>query len=181
MKYSIILLLILFPLFINAQVDEPGYIVKVGDMAPDFTMQLTTADTITLSELKGKLVMLQFTASWCMVSCKKMMPHIEKKIWQKHKDNKNFALFGIDRGEPLDSVLLFIETTKITYQVGLDPNASIFELYAEKDAGITRNIIIDQTGRIIMLTRLFKRREFNKMVKLIDEQLAPTYNEIIEN
>ncbi|MEA4996103.1 MAG: TlpA family protein disulfide reductase, partial [Petrimonas sp.] len=42
---------------------------------------------------------------------------------------------------------------------------------AEKDAGITRNIIIDREGKIVMLTRLFEEEEFNEMVSLIDKLL----------
>ena len=47
--------------------DAAGYIVKVGDTAPDFEMKLTDGRKVKLSELKGKVVMLQFTASWCGV------------------------------------------------------------------------------------------------------------------
>ena len=47
--------------------DSTGYIVKVGEMAPDFTVKLTDGKSITLSGLRGKVVMLQFTASWCGV------------------------------------------------------------------------------------------------------------------
>jgi peroxiredoxin len=140
----------------------------VGDMAPDFTMTLTDGKAVKLSDLKGKIVMLQFTASWCGV-CRKEMPYIESDIWQKHKNNPNFAIFGIDRDEPLETVLKFIKTTKITYPVGLDPNADIFGLYADKEAGITRNIIIDKTGKIIMQTRLYDEKEFKAMTQLIDE------------
>ena len=66
--------------------DNAGYIVKVGDMAPDFEMELTDGQKVKLSDLRGKVVMLQFTASWCGV-CRKEMPFIEKDIWLKHKDN----------------------------------------------------------------------------------------------
>jgi len=170
MKSLIFSLLMIFPFFVFGQEDERGYIVKVGDMAPDFTMKLTTGETIKLSDLKGKTVMLQFTASWCGV-CRKEMPFIEKDIWQKYKNNPNFVLFGIDRDEPLEKVQKFISDTKITYPVGLDPNADIFSLYAEKKAGITRNIIIDKNGKIVMLTRLFDEKEFYEMVALIDKMV----------
>jgi len=55
--------------------------------------------------------------------------------------------------------------------VGLDPNADIFALYADRKAGITRNVIIDKTGKIVMLTRLFNDEEFGKMKELIDEMV----------
>ena len=47
--------------------DSTGYIVRVGEMAPNFTITLTDGKKVTLSELRGKVVMLQFTASWCGV------------------------------------------------------------------------------------------------------------------
>lgn len=156
---------------IKEESGDRQYIVKVGDIAPDFEMELPSGDKVKLSSLRGKIVMLQFTASWCGV-CRKEMPHIEKEIWQKHKDNENFALYGIDREEPVETVLSFAEKTGVTYPIGLDPKADIFALYAEREAGITRNIIIDKEGKIVMLTRLFEMDEFNKMVETIDKLLA---------
>ncbi len=105
---------------ITTQADSTGYIVKVGEAAPDFTITLTDGKQVTLSSLRGKVVMLQFTASWCGV-CRKEMPFIEKDIWLKHKDNAEFALIGIDRDEPLDKVLAFAKSTGVTYPLGLIP------------------------------------------------------------
>lgn len=153
----------------SQEVDKQ-YKVKVGDMAPDFEMSLPSGEVVKLSSLRGKVVMLQFTASWCGV-CRREMPHIESRIWQKHKDNLNFSLYGIDREEPAETVLKFAESTKVTYPIGLDPKADIFTLYAESKAGITRNIIIDKEGKIVMLTRLFEIEEFNRMAELIDTLL----------
>lgn len=171
-KLSIILFLLFTSVNIFSQENiDYQYKVKVGDIAPDFEMSLPSGKTIKLSSLKGKVVMLQFTASWCGV-CRKEMPHIEKDIWQKHKNNPNFALFGIDREEPAETVLKFAKATGVTYPIGLDPKADIFATYAEREAGITRNVIIDKDGKIVMLTRLFKMEEFNEMVSLIDSLLA---------
>ena len=151
--------------------DDAGDIVNVGDMAPDFEMELTNGQKVKLSDLRGKVVMLQFTASWCGV-CRKEMPFIEKDIWQKHKDNEAFALYGVDRDEPLDKVVAFAKQTGVTYPLGLDPGADIFAKYADRKAGITRNVLIDKAGKIVMLTRLYNTEEFASLCKKIDEMLA---------
>ncbi len=149
-----------------------GFIVEIGQQIPDIEFKLTDGTTIKTSDLKGKVVMLQFTASWCSV-CRKEMPHIEKDIWQKHKNNPNFALFGIDMDEPLKKVKKFAKEMEITYPLALDPGAEIFYTIAAKGAGITRNIIIDKTGKIVYMTRLFKQDEFDEMVEVIGLLIAP--------
>ena len=149
---------------------ENNYLVKVGDVAPDFTLPLTDGTEFTLSQNRGKVVMLQFTASWCGV-CRKEMPFIERDIWLPNKDNKDFVLVGIDREEPLEEVKKFAETTGVTYPLALDGNADVFASYAERKSGITRNILIDRDGRIVKLTRLFNEQEFKELVQAIDRLL----------
>jgi hypothetical protein len=53
-----------------------------------------------------------------------------------------------------------------------DPEADIFGLFALKEAGVTRNVIIDRKVKIIFLTRLFEREEFNRMKDIIFSELA---------
>ena len=162
------------PVIVEAGTHEPdslGYIVRVGDVAPEMELELTDGQKVKLSALRGKVVMLQFTASWCGV-CSKEMPFIESDIWQKHKANPNFALYGIDRDEPVETVKDFAEKTGVTYPLALDPGADHFAKYAERKAGITRNVLIDKEGKIVMLTRLFNEEEFASLCKKIDEMLA---------
>ena len=162
--------IIIFLSFLNAvEPDERGYIVKVGDESPDFKMQLIDGKTITKKDLIGKVAVLQFTASWCSV-CRKEMPHLEKEVWQKFKV-KDFILIGVDRDEPLDVVQEFTKEIKVTYPMALDPGADIFALFAAREAGVTRNIVIDQTGKIVFLTRLFDEKEFKAMIAKIDALL----------
>lgn len=170
-------LLILFWIILISQnsfsqekkVYDEGYIVRVGDKAPDFTISEAEGKTYKLSDLRGKVVMLQFTASWCSV-CRTEMPFIEKEIWQEKK-GEGLIVVGIDRDEPVEKVLQFKKDIKVTYPLALDPGADIFCLYAVKEAGVTRNVIIDRTGKIIFLTRLYKVDEFSKMKKLIFAEL----------
>jgi peroxiredoxin len=151
------------------EVYENGYIVKVGQKAPDFTVNEAGGKSYKLTDLKGKVVMLQFTASWCSV-CRQEMPFIEKDIW-KAKKPAGLIVLGIDRDEPLDKVLKFKKDIGISYPLALDPGADIFGLYALKEAGVTRNVIIDRSGKIIFLTRLFDKEEFDKMKDIIFAEL----------
>ena len=54
----------------------------------------------------------------------------------------------------------------------MDVNADVFASYALRNSGITRNVLIDKDGRIVMLTRLFNEDEFNSLVEYIDKLLA---------
>jgi peroxiredoxin len=152
------------------QPDDRGYVVKLGQMAPDFTLEFTDGTpSKKLSDLKGKVVMLQFTASWCSV-CIKEMPHIEQQIWKVYK-GKGLQLFGVDRKEPKETVIKFAERMKITYPLIMDEQSEIFSLYAHPTAGVTRNVLIDKSGKIVFMTRLYDEKEFNELIKKISEIL----------
>lgn len=177
-KLTSILSLVLLTVSLTAFAQVPakeipadyGYIVKIGDQMPQFSTTLTNGKSLSNADFKGKIVMLQFTASWCSV-CRKEMPFIERDIWQKQKNNTNFVLVGIDLDEPLDKVKKFKDDIKITYPMALDPGGKIFHLVAAEKAGVTRNIILDKSGKIVYMTRLYKEEEFAEMVKTIESLL----------
>ena len=167
---NILFFFILLPL-INLSQDKRGYIVNIGEAAPEFLINKKNF----LEENKGKVIMLQFTASWCSV-CIKEMPYIENEIWQIYKENKDFVLLGLAKDtkqHPQRNVEIrqMIDKTKVTYPIYRDENSEIFNLFAEKKAGVTRNIIIDKKGNISFLTRLFEKKEFNEMKKEIEKLL----------
>ncbi len=146
---------------------DRGYLVKVGDQAPDdFELVLQNGKKTSLKQLRGKTVILQFTASWCSV-CRKEMPHLETDVWKAYQ-NKNVVLIGVDRDEPLEKVQKFHQDMQITYPLALDPGADIFGRFANKKSGVTRNVVIDPSGKIVYLTRLYDEKEFGQMVQVID-------------
>jgi len=169
---TMLLLLLCFLTGLNpeAQQDDRGYIVKTGESAPDITLLYTDGTTKKLSDFRGKIVMLQFTASWCGV-CRKEMPYIEKDIWQKHKNNPDFVLLGIDLKESREKTIQFATDLNITYPLTLDPEGKSFYSYAAEGAGVTRNIIIDKEGKIVYMTRLYDPEEFKSMCRVIDKLL----------
>ena len=150
-KALISLIILLCTLALNAQIEkDSGYIVQVGDKVPNIKLDLIDGTSIQLDDLKGKVVVLQFTASWCSV-CRKEMPHLEKEIWLPNKD-KEFILI-------------------VTYPMALDPGAEIFAKFANKRSGVTRNVVIDKEGNIAFLTRLYDKKEYKAMKKKINELL----------
>jgi len=168
---KILLLIILFVSQIScAQEDSSrGYKVKVGDKSPKISLDLLDGTSINSENLKGKVVVLQFTASWCGV-CIKEMPHLEKEVWQRFKDD-DFIIIAVDLKEKPEKILPFIKKTGITYPVALDKDGSIFESFTLPKAGVTRNVVLDKTGKIIFLSRLYDKVEFNKMVEVIAKEL----------
>ena len=171
--FIIILSIFLIISHLSAQekkVYKDDYLVKAGDMAPDFLINEAGGKSFRLLELKGKVVMLQFTASWCSV-CRQEMPFIEKEIWNPGK-SQGLVVIGIDRDEPADKVIKFKNDIGVTYPLALDPGAGIFGMFALKEAGVTRNVIVGRSGKIIFLTRLFEREEFDRMKKVIFSELG---------
>jgi len=153
----------------TAAANDRGYIVQVGDTAPDITIEYLDGTKTTLSSLRGKIVLLQFTASWCSV-CRKEMPHLEKEIWQTYK-NKGLVFAGIDLKESKEIVTKFAKTMKISYPLTLDTDGQKFYSFAAEGAGVTRNILIDKEGKIVYLTRLYDEAEFNGLKEKLKEMM----------
>ncbi len=148
--------------------EEYGYKVEIGQEVPDFDLVSGDGEVIPIKELRGKVVMLQFTASWCSV-CRLEMPHIQQQIWKKWKDHPEFELYGVDLQEDDEMIEKFRSDMNITYPLAKDPEGEIFSDFTVPNAGVTRNIIVDRNGKIAYMTRLFKQNEFNEMVKVIGE------------
>lgn len=153
----------------NAQEDR-GYLVAVGDRAPDVDLVLEDGTTTKLSDLRGKVVLLQFTATWCPV-CLKETPHIEKDIWSELSSNDEFALYGVMLKNKQSDVAKLRALTGATYPMAIDTDGKVFYSFAKKDAGVTRNILIDRDGKIVFLTRLFDEKEFKELTDAVKNEM----------
>ena len=170
-----IFFLVCIAIALNQTPDDRGYIVNVAEKSPDFILDFPDGSQISLKDLKGQVTLLQFTASWCHV-CREEMPHIEKEIWKVY-NNMGLNVIGIDRDEPAEVVTSFAKEVQVTYPLALDPGADIFALFADRDSGVTRNIILGPDGKIVFLTRLFEIQEFDQMKRVIHNLLVDQLRE----
>jgi peroxiredoxin len=111
--------------------------------APDFTLTDTQGNKVTLSELKGKKVFLNFWATWCP-PCREEMPDIEK-LYQETKDS-DLVILAVNLGESKDIVTSFTDKNNYTFQVLLDSSQTVAVDYQIRS--IPTSYFIDEEGYI---------------------------------
>lgn len=134
--------------------------------APDFTLETLAGETVTLSELKGKKVILNFWATWCP-PCKAEMPHMES-FYSKLTDEDQVELIAVNVTESeklgISEVENFVESYKLSFPIPLDKTAEVTRMYGVFSMPTT--FMIDTKGRIAQ-----------KVIGPLDEK---TLNELVD-
>jgi len=165
--FKLIFIIGLFPLLALAQTDSTT-LTKVGDKLPDFSFELEKSKTVKISDYKGKLVLINFFATWCG-PCNAELPLVQKQIWEKYQANSKFAFFVFGREEGWEILDPFKQKKGFTFPMIPDLNRQIFKKFATQS--IPRNVIADEDGNIIYQSIGFSEKEFAKMVHFIDERM----------
>ena len=142
-------------------------LINKGDKAPDFTVEMVNGEQITLSKLKGKVVLINFWATWCP-PCRQELTHVQKEIID-HFKGQDFVFLPISRGEKKDVVMAFREKQGYTFPMGLDPTQEIYKKYASNY--IPRNFVVGKDGKVIYVSVGFEPAEFATMIKTIEAAL----------
>jgi peroxiredoxin len=167
-KFYIVSFLFFIAYTLNAQDDvASSTILNIGDKLPSFSVPSLNGETLSSNELKGKVVLINFWATWCP-PCRAEFPLLQKDIYDAIKDN-NFRVLAISRGEETDTVKNFIDKYKYTFPVYLDKEAKVYNLFANKY--IPRNFVIGKDGKVKWASTGFKKDEFYEMVNLIKREL----------
>jgi peroxiredoxin len=143
-------------------------LVKVGEQVPSFEVEMIDGSRIKTDDLKGKVVLINFWATWCG-PCRNEMKYLPKDIIEKFA-GKDFVFMAISRDEARDVVEKFRKTTGYTFPMGLDPGRKIYSLFATQS--IPRNFLVGKDGKIILAEIGFSEEKLAELVAAIEKALA---------
>jgi peroxiredoxin len=115
-------------------------------LAEDFTAQTLGGGTFRLSEHRGKVVMINFWATWCP-PCLEEMPALER-LHRQHKDT-GFTLMAVSVDTDPAKVKPFLTSHKLTFPVGLDPRMDIANAYGVR--ALPSSFIVGRDGNLAAL------------------------------
>ena len=119
-------------------------ITMVNRPAPDFTLKTFEGTTISLADLRGKPVVINFWASWCP-PCRVEAPLLER-TWRAYK-GRGVAFIGVDLQDRLEDALRYIREFDVTYPNGPDPTGEISINYGV--SGLPVTFFVSKKGEIL--------------------------------
>lgn len=148
--------------------EDTTALVRVGDKAPDFTVEMFDGAEISLEALRGKVVLLNFWATWCP-PCREELTHVQKEIIDRF-EGRPFVFLPVSRGESREAVAAFREKTGYAFPMGLDSLRTVYDRYASNF--IPRNFLIGPDGKVVFSAVGYDEEEFRELILAIEEALA---------
>ncbi len=112
--------------------------------APDFTLQTLDGESVSLSDYRGKLVMINFWASWCP-PCNSEMPDLQR-YYEQHQDD-DFIILGVNYQDTPDKVQAFVEKYGVTFPILLDSDGRVANLFGVQ--GLPTSFFVDKEGNVL--------------------------------
>lgn len=139
-------------------------LINEGDKAPDFTVEMLDGSKVKLSSLQGKVVLINFWATWCP-PCRQELAHLQEGVID-HFAGREVVVLPISRGEERATVESFINKMGYTFPVGLDKSQAIYRQYASNY--IPRSVVVGKDGKVVYVAVGY------------DEEIAKEVNAAIE-
>jgi peroxiredoxin len=121
----------------------PALAGELTGVAPDFTLLVRGGGEVSLSDLRGDVVMINFWATWCG-PCREEMPHLEA-LHQRYSD-LGFTLLGVNVEEDSRLSDRFLAETPVTFDILFDPENRVSELYDV--IAMPSTVLVDRQGNM---------------------------------
>jgi len=148
----------------SAATTGPPQVAQTPEAAAPFTVQTLEGSTWKLADQRGKVVVLNFWASWC-IPCRAEMPAFER-VWQRYRD-RDVAFLGLSVTDTPSAARDFVSETGVTYPTALDEGEAIALSF--RVTGLPTTLLIDRGG--IVRHRWLGALDENRLVALIEDTL----------
>lgn len=142
LQASLAVMLCLFVVALHSALHDSS--VKVGDKAPDFSIRAENGRIITARDFGGKLLILNFWASWCP-PCVSEAPSLEQL--QRQFGSQGLVVLGVSQDTSEDAYRQFLDHFQITFPTARQPDETIKNRYGTIQ--IPESYLIDQNGKVI--------------------------------
>lgn len=146
---------------------EGKTLVKVGETVPDFKVEMFDGKTVDIKELRGKVVLLNFWATWCP-PCRQELARVQKDFIDRFK-GKDFVFLPVSRQDSYEKIQAFRQQMGYTFSMGMDRDRTIYSKFAT--AGIPRNFLIGKDGKILLAESGYSEELFQQLVQAIEKAL----------
>lgn len=147
------------------------FIILVGaafmaqaEPAPDFTLKSDTGENLRLSEQRGKVVMINFWASWC-APCREEMPLLDE-LYERY-EQAGFTLFGINVEQNPEAAQKFLADVGVSFPILFDPQSEVSREYQVRAMPTT--VMVDRDGQVRYVNRGFREGDEEKYREQIRE------------
>ena len=161
-KLGVMCMLFCMAMFVQAQE------LKQGDAMPGFELNSSVYGKVNSVDLKGKVVLVSLFATWCG-PCQLELAEVQKTLWPKYKDNKNFKMLVVGREHTDEQLTKYNERKKFTFPLYPDPKREVFSKFAEKS--IPRAYLFGKDGKLIYSSIGYTEEEFQHLLKAIENAL----------
>jgi peroxiredoxin len=145
-----------------------GTLTQLGESAPDFTIADTEGTMIRFADYRGKVVLLNFFATWCG-PCLHELPYLQA-IWKESENDSEFRMLVIGREESNEAVKAFKAEHSFTFPMAADLHRSIYDRFASQS--IPRTYLISRDGTVIYQATGFYEDEIAKLKAMLRKELA---------
>ena len=147
--------------------DEIESYTRVGQEMPDFTITSLDGKQIKMSELRGKVILINFWATWCP-PCRVEMPRLEKEVWEKHKSS-DFVMIAIAREQSEQEIAEFRKEYGYGFPMAADAQREVYRLFG--NGGIPRSYVVGRNGKILFQSIGYNAFDFDQMKRVLDKEI----------